>query len=113
MGKTRKTKTTAAKEVVLSGSLSLRTAGEIRNELLQAFDEADTVKVLFQDVEDMDLSLLQIFCAAHRSAIQRNKALIMQDRLPEVFVQIVKDAGLNGHIGCSSEEREGCIWQGC
>ena len=111
MVKAGKTKSSAVKEVVLSGSLSLRAASEIRKQLLHALDEADTIKLLLQDVEDIDLSLVQIVCAVHRSAIQKNKSLIMQDNLPDEFIQIIEDAGLNGHIGCSSGGRDCCVWR--
>ena len=111
MVKAGKTKSSAVKEVVLSGSLSLRAASEIRKQLLHALDEADTIKLLLQDVEDIDLSLVQIVCAVHRSAIQKNKSLIMQDNLPDEFIQIIEDAGLDGHIGCSSGGRDCCVWR--
>ena len=113
MVKAGKMKSSTTKEVVLSGSLSLSAAGEIRKQLLQALDEADTIKLLLQNVEDMDLSLIQIICAFHRSVIQQNKTLIMQDSLPDEFIQIIEDAGLNGHIGCSSDGRDSCVWCSC
>lgn len=113
MVKAGKTKSSTTKDVVLSGSLSLGAAGEIRSRLLQALDEADTIKILLQDVEDIDLSLIQIICAIHRSAMQKNKSLIMQDSLPDEFIQIIEDAGLNGHIGCSSDGRDCCVWLSC
>ena len=63
------------------------------------------------DFDDVDLSLVQIICAAHRSAISNNKVLLLQDKLPDAFVQIIDDAGLNGHIGCSTDDRGCCVWQ--
>ena len=111
MAKAKKTKSVATKDLVLSGSLSLRSASDIRKQLLVALDEADTVKLLLQDVEDVDLSLVQIICAAHRSAVSNNKVLLLQDKLPDAFVQIIEDAGLNGHIGCSTDDRGCCVWQ--
>ncbi len=111
MTKAGETKESTVREVMLSGSLSLRSASEIRQRLLAALDEADTVKLLLRDIEDVDLSLVQIICAAHRSAILKNKSLILQNDLPEMFVQIIEDAGLDGHIGCSAEEKECCVWQ--
>ena len=111
MAKSRKIKESGTKEVVLSGSLSLRSAAEIRNQLLIALDEADTVNILLQDVEDVDLSLIQILCSAHRSAHARGKSFVMPESLPDMFVQIVEDAGFQGHIGCSDSGAEGCVWK--
>ena len=111
MTKAGKTKESTKREVVLSGSLSLGAASAIRQQLLDAFDEADTVKLLLHDIDDIDLSIVQIICAAHRSAILKNKTLILQDNLPELFAQIIEDAGLDGHIGCSADEKECCVWQ--
>ena len=111
MTKAGKTEKSTTLEVVLSGSLSLSAASEIRQRLLGALDEADTVKLLLRDVDDVDLSLVQIICAAHRSALLKNKTLKLQDNLPELFAQIIEDAGLNGHIGCSAEQKEHCVWK--
>ena len=111
MAKSGKVKDSATKEVVLSGSLSLAFAAEIRNQLLHAFDEADTVHVSLKDVDDVDLSLIQILCSAHRSALARKKTLTLQKSLPDMFVQIVDDAGFQGHIGCSNGGEECCVWK--
>ena len=111
MVKAKKPKETTTKDVVLTGSLSLRVASDIRDQLLHALNDADVVNVRLVDTADIDLSVVQIFCAAHRSAILKNKSLILQNKLPDAFVQIIKDAGLNGHIGCSAKERKGCVWQ--
>ena len=74
-------------------------------------DEADTVSVLLQNVEDLDLSLIQILCSAHRSAHARGKSFVLPENLPDMFVQVVEDAGFQGHIGCSHSGEEGCIWK--
>ena len=113
MVKAGKTKISAGKEVVLSGSLALRSAGEIRKQLLRAFEEADKVSLLFRDVEEVDLSLVQIICAAHHSAVRNGKTLTMQGSLPDAFTQVIDDAGLNGHISCSADARGCCVWQDC
>lgn len=111
MAKTTETHNIASKDLILSGSLSLRSASEIRQQILAALDEAETVKLLLQDVEEVDLSFVQIFCSAHRSAVLKGKSLLMQSQLPEVFTNVIEDAGLQGHIGCSADDREGCVWQ--
>ena len=110
MAKTVKTKLKDSREVILSGSLVLSSAGDIRAQLLQALDESDIVHLMLQDVTEVDLSLVQIICAAHRSALQRKKSLVLQKDLPDSFVQIIEDAGLQDHIGCSSGTRENCVW---
>ena len=86
------------------------TSGKSPN-ILMALDEAETVSLLFQDVEEVDLSLVQIICAAHRSAVRNDKELTMQGSLPDAFVQIIDDAGLNGHIGCLADARDCSVWQ--
>ena len=111
MAKSGKVKESGTKDVLLSGSLSLGSAAEIRNQLLIALDEADTVNIMLQDVEDIDLSLIQILCSAHRSAHARGKSFIMPESLPDMFTQVIEDAGFKGHIGCSNSGAEGCVWK--
>jgi anti-anti-sigma regulatory factor len=110
MAKTAKTNKKTSKDLILSGSLTLRAASDIRQQILSALDENETVKLLLQEVEEVDLSFVQIFCAAHRSAIQKEKSLLVQSDLPEVFTKIIKEAGLQGHIGCSADGQESCVW---
>ena len=110
MAKTVKTKLKDSREVILSGSLVLSSAGDSRAQLLQALDESDIVHLMLKDVTEVDLSLVQIICAAHRSALQRKKSLFLQKDLPDSFVQIIEDAGLQDHIGCSSGTCENCVW---
>jgi ABC-type transporter Mla MlaB component len=107
MARSRKTD----KPVILSGRLSLGAAAEVCNQLRQAFDAADIINILLQDVEDVDLSTVQLFCAAHRSALARNKTLVLQNNLPVLFVQLIEEAGLQGHIGCSLGAKGGCLWE--
>ncbi len=110
MAKSVKKKEAIIKEIVLTGSLSLGSVGEVRTQLQHALSEADTVKILLQDIEDIDLSIIQIICSAHRTALLRNKALILQSHLPAVFIQIIEESGLQGHIGCSHGGKDGCVW---
>jgi len=97
-------------EIILSGNLSLGFAAEVRERLLQALATSATVRIVLRDVTELDLSLVQILCAAHRSAIMAGKVLVLDERLPDQFVKIIEDAGLQGHIGCSSDGRDNCIW---
>lgn len=109
MVKSTKKKVDAKKQVVLSGSLSLGRAGEIREELLLALDESKTVHILLQDVDDVDLSLVQILCAVHRSALNMKKSVQLDD-CPEIFDRLAEEAGLQGHVGCSLAVDGDCLW---
>jgi ABC-type transporter Mla MlaB component len=111
MAKSAKNKIATEKEVVLSGDLTLRFAGSVRNQILQALDKAEIVHILFQDVEDVDLSFIQIICASHRSVIEKNKSLVLQDNLPAVLTQLVDESGLKGQIGCSLDIKGACLWR--
>lgn len=60
-------------ELVLSGELTLPYAAQLKTEILETMTEVQRLVVKFKDVTAADLSCLQLFCSAHRSAADQQK----------------------------------------
>ena len=103
-------KKVGASALVFSGDLTLRTATEVKKNVTKVLASSATIQVSFKDVSDVDLSFVQIICAAHRSAVTDGKKIEFPVQWPEAFVNLTKESGLNGHVGCSSDGHILCPW---
>jgi len=108
-----KTKKTAGKpnKLTFSGDMTLLQAAQVRERLQQGLSAADTLEVAFSDVDNVDLSLIQILCAAHRSARKAGKSISLPGTLPDDLVRLIDDGGFHGHIGCALDGRVACVWE--
>ena len=82
------------REVTLAGDLTLPRAGEIREQLLSAL-EGEEVVLRFGGTGAVDLSFVQLLCAARRSASVRERRLtVAGDPVPRAVASLVRRAGL-------------------
>jgi len=100
------------KEAIIKaeGDLTLNGAVELRMGLIKAIIDADDVNVQFGAVNGVDLSCLQLFCSAHRTAGRMNKRFRLSAEWPELFKLAVDDAGYARLTGCSLDRDNSCIW---
>lgn len=92
--------------LVVRGRLTASVAGRLRDALLEAFSAARRVEVVVSDVEESDLTFLQLLCAAHRSAASRSVAFSVTglEDCPPVL-RLVREAGFARTDGCP----DGCV----
>ncbi len=96
--------------VTLDGKLTVNQAEKLRMLLMKALTEADEVRVDFASVSEVDLSCLQLLCAAHRSASRIKRRFSLSADWPERFTQTVEDAGYMRLTGCRLDVDHGCLW---
>lgn len=94
--------------VTLGGRLTLPRAAEIRAALLEALAAGGTVAIRFDAVDEADLTLLQIFCAAHREAAAAGRGLALAGTVPEAVAAL---AARSGAVRCDGGP-PGCIVSG-
>jgi len=94
----------------LSGELTIQNAEYVRSTLLEAMQSVEHLTVRIDGVTDVDLACLQILCAAHRSAAQRNVHLKLEKKGAEVFNQTAIYAGFLRHAGCAFDVGRECLW---
>ncbi len=104
--------TSGTATVTLAGDLTIANAAELRDMLVKALAEADRVAVCLGQVEDMDLSCLQLMCSAHRTALRQGKDFVFLDRRPEAFTRIADKAGFLRCRSCTLNPGEDCLWLG-
>lgn len=107
----RAKKTGGKRKLKLTGELTLLQAAELRDALQNELAAGEEVEVVFSKVESVDLSLLQVLCAAHRSARKAGKLLSLPGNLPTSLVKLIDEGGFHGHIGCALDGRVACVWE--
>jgi ABC-type transporter Mla MlaB component len=96
----------------LEGPLTLEHAGELRSALREGMSGARAVTIELAEQVEADLSCLQLFCAAHRSALANRKKLHLRKGVPESFLILVESAGFIRHQGCTLNPYQDCLWIG-
>jgi anti-anti-sigma regulatory factor len=97
-----------AKVLHLSGELVIQYSDCLRSGIIESLSDTDRVEIDLSAVTDVDISCLQLFCAAYKTSIQLNKLLLFDGVCSNVFKQAVKNAGYFRHTGCTGNEK--CLW---
>lgn len=99
--------------LTLSEDLTLPYAEEMKELFLDTVGNGKNVKVKFKSVTDIDLSMLQLLCAAHRTAMRLNTAFAIDGEISDLCKTVIKDAGFVRHSGCrNNKNKADCLWLG-
>jgi anti-anti-sigma regulatory factor len=101
-----------AEVVVLEGDLTVGRVLELKELLLGALGAGDRVVVDVERAGSVDLSCLQLLCAAHRMAMRMNKQLALGGKYSETFKRTVREAGCGRSQGCHGDPLRECLWVG-
>ena len=96
--------------IILEGDLTLPRAEELKGLFVKALATADSVHIRFGAVHDVDLSLLQLFCSAHRSAESAKKQLTIEGAAPKTLTEAANAAGYSRLTGCKLDSDKTCLW---
>lgn len=98
--------------MVFSGDLTIGHAGALKTALAGAIkDTAQNLILDVSKVSDVDLSCLQLFCAAHRDFLKRERQLLLSAERAAVFSRAVSDSGYARTLGCHGEQNINCLWK--
>lgn len=93
--------------VVAGGQLCASQAGLLRQALLQAFEKETRVRLELREVGEVDLSFLQVLCAAHRTAAARTISFTLGGLASAAAVRrLICAAGARRGPGCPGR----CLW---
>jgi len=98
-------------QVVVSGSLTIAQAAQLRDGLLQAFNSGKKVELSLAGVTAFDLTALQLICSAHRTSCQRGMEFTVVGDDLEQFTSVARLAGMLRHTGCVQDVNCSCIWK--
>jgi ABC-type transporter Mla MlaB component len=99
--------------VVLGGSLSIESCGELHKTLSEALDESQQVTLNLKALENIDMTSMQVICSGCRTAAHMGRGY---DCEPGSMSACVEDFGssIGGPKGlpCSQNDNKPCIWYG-
>ena len=102
----------AAVEMTIAGPLTIPYAGEFREQLLAAFEKANTITADLCGVTEIDVAGLQLLCSAHRSSVSMNKTFSIVSGPGSVVWEAANAAGQLRQMGCVVDVCHTCIWTG-
>ncbi len=94
--------------ITFRGELTIRSAGEIQRILRETIDVCQAVTVRLEDIEILDLSCIQIFCAAHKTTFETNKQMTLDAVLPEAAIRAIEQAGFHCLKTCGKNSDNAC-----
>lgn len=95
----------------LHGDLTIENTRELHQILLTGLDKAAGLALSFENVTAVDLSFIQLVCAAHRTAIRADKTMKLAGPRPEVLQKAVRETGFIRETGCVLDTQDSCIWK--
>lgn len=96
--------------ITLDGDLTLSHAEELKGTFIKALADADDISIVFSNVQDVDLSCLQLLCSLHRSAVRLKKSVVFSGSKPPA-VRIASEAAGFAHLkGCKLDREDRCLW---
>ena len=93
-----------------SGDLTVRRIAELKAQMQKALAAARQVSIEIAAGAECDLTVLQLLCAAHRTASRQGKTLQLSGEVPEQFKMIMGLSGFSRHIGCARDHSGCCLW---
>ena len=88
-----------AASVLLDGALTVRNIANVRDILLAALADHQVVRVDCRAADAVDLSGIQLLLAAHRSAIQAGKQLVLAAPADGLLRAALQQGGFLGAAG--------------
>lgn len=96
----------------LAGSATIDASHELRDALVDATARCQTLIIDVALVEAIDVSGLQLLCAAHKSAMLHYKCLCLGKERSDAFNAAIRDAGYHCSLpgSCLTLEGQTCLW---
>lgn len=101
--------------IMLKGELNIQYASRLKEMLSDSLARAERLRINVEQIEEIDLSCLQVLCSAHRTAIGLQRSIEVAGTWPEDFRSVVERAGYSAGRSCGSPENVSCLWKsgGC
>jgi anti-anti-sigma regulatory factor len=99
--------------VITSGnSLTIETASEFMRLLREGLETSRNVSVELEPAVEIDLTGLQLFCSACKTAAAQNKTLTYHGPRPQALEDIIEACGAGRHAVCKQNMDSNCLWFG-
>lgn len=98
--------------VSLGGEITIENIGQVREALLEAVQASlHSVTVDFVPDSQVDISLIQLLCASHRSAEGLHKQITLKTPLLPALHKLAFRSGFESSAGCTAQSDKTCLWK--
>ena len=99
--------------IVLGGTLSIETSGELHKQLADALDESQQVTLNLRALESIDMTSMQIICSGCKTAAKMGRGFECEpDSMPGCVASFGSSMGGPQGLPCSQNDNKPCIWYG-
>ncbi len=99
--------------VSLTGDLTMMEAQETKKKLLEAIEEVQTLLLDLRTIQSVDVSFIQLLCAAHRECFLSEKGIFIQGEVSTIIETLLERAGYTKQYGCFPAAKKSCLWAAC
>ena len=85
--------TSGTAKVFLSGSFIIQNIAEIKDQLIVLLQDYNELEIIAENIDDFDISCIQIFYALSKSASHLDKKITYQIDLPEEISNVLSHSG--------------------
>jgi hypothetical protein len=96
--------------ITLDGDLTLPRAQELKELFMKSLAKAGNVGIAFGEVNEADLSFLQLCCSLHGTASRGNKTVSFAGKTPRPLRDAADAAGFLRLTGCALYGDRHCLW---
>ena len=97
-------------QLFFKGSCTLLEAKAIQHTLLEAIDQVDLLSLDLEDIEVVDVSFIQLLCAAHRECFLSAKEIYIEGKTGATMNTFLTTAGYSKQCGCINGAKKSCLW---
>ncbi|GAB4301834.1 MAG: hypothetical protein Fur0034_16040 [Desulfuromonadia bacterium] len=97
-------------ELVAKGFLTIDTARETAETIRAAFDRGGRVTLAFDEVQDADLTIIQILCSACRTASLLSREFMVSGEISAAVKRVVEEVGGERRSPCRHNSGLPCVW---
>lgn len=98
----------------LEGELTMPHACDIRKVILEAIDKVDSLRLDIHSTRSVDVSFLQLLCAAHRECFFSGKQISLDGGAGTAMESLLEMAGYARRHGCPDvQAKKSCLWANC
>ncbi len=97
--------------LALSGDLTVLHAHEIKKQIEDTLNISNGLILDLSDAKDIDITFLQILCAAHKSAVNNNKSIEIDKDSFRLIEKSLYRTGFIRQMGCLRENKNDCLFK--
>jgi len=91
--------------LTIGGELTVGSAGKLKQALIDEFERTDSLRLKFSDVKKADITVIQLLCAAHKSAQKKDKQVTVSGNgFPAAIWDTANSIGMFGDVYCSASD---------